>query len=511
MRTAFDRRRAVLLLIILAAATALRLPDLDERSLWFDEGYSIALATEFPPGETITRTGHDFHPPFYFLLLRGWREVAGRSVFALRLLSVLLALAAVAGMTLLPGMNGDGGSEIVSRHHTAGLTAAALLAVSTCHIIWSQQVRMYSLGMTLAILSTAALFRTVGLYRSRWFWRGLYLLTATAFLYTHYFAVFTVFAHGLWAAGVNARELFRRGKSDRNPCSGYWPLICVVSAVVLFLPWLPVLLRQRRAFQDEFWSGWEAPWSGMTAFFKLCFPVNAEWTPAPGLVGGLFAFLAVSLVLCLLVRAKEGPLIVLCAVVPLVGLALLTMSGRSVASPRYLVFAYPFFLAAIAQAVARWVPQKLQAVTIGVLLMNSLFVIQRYSESVNPQDDTGIKGAAQWLLKQSHPNDAILVMHPCLFSSLRYYVGKERNIQIYLPKKKIPAYLGTAIFRDEDFVTQKELRGYRMIWVVDCTGYGYPAHHPIPDDWNIENESRAFRSVYFFERFVTVRRYRVRE
>ena len=515
LRTSCDRMAVLSLLIIVAVAGALRLPGLDERSLWFDEGYSIALATEFPVGEIVTRTGHDFHPPFYFLLLRGWSAVVGTSVPALRLLSVLFGLVAVAGMLALPGLGANTSCserkpEAHYRVRFAGLTGAAVLAISASQIRWSQEVRMYALGATLAILSTVALGSITSAGRSRWAWCVLYVATATAFLYTHYFAVFTLLAHGLWAGGVFLTGVFERWRFRRPPANAFWPLVCVACAAALFAPWLPVLTKQRSSFQDEFWSGTDTPWSVPSALYKLFFPLNASWTPEHLPVVACMALLAIVLVMCLLCRSRDAVLTVLCAVVPVVGMAIMSSVGRSVASSRYLLFAYPFFIAAIAQAVARWVPRRFQVLIVTLLLLDGALIANRYSHSVNTQDDTSVKGAADYLRAASRPRDFVVVMHPCILSSLRSYLGRDWNVRLYAPAEQIPVYLGTAILQNDDFVKPFDFASGTSVWVVDSTGYGHPPHHRIPENWaEVDADTRAFRGVYFFERFVTVRRYRV--
>lgn len=509
---ASNRSALLSLLIISAIAAVLRLPGLDERSLWFDEGYSIALATEFPPKEIIVRTQRDFHPPLYFLLLRAWSQLAGKHVAGLRLLSVIFGILAVAGIAALPGRASDSQQdpEAQYRLRLAGLSGAALLAIAASHIRWSQEVRMYALGVALAVWSTVALSRIAIDTPSRRAWCLVYVTTAAALAYTHYFGAFTLLAHGLWAGGVALAAAVKRWKLQRPSAAALCPLLCVACAGALFLPWLRVLLAQRRRFQNEFWSGSDTSWSLPETLFEVFFPLNAAWTPDHTLVVAFMALLAITLVLCLFVRSREAVLIVLCAAVPVVGMAVLSSIGRSATSPRYLLFAFPFFLAAIGLAVSRWVPRRVHPAVIALLLIDAAFVATRYSHSVHARHDASVKGAAEYLRTAWQRREPIVVMHPCILSSLRVYLDERAHVRLYAPADKIPAYLGTAVLRDDDFAEASDLAPGTSVWVVDCTGYGHPPHHPIPESWvAVEKDARAFRGVYFFEHFVTVRRYRV--
>src|SRR5436190_8176623 len=112
---------ALILALILIAATALRIHGLTRHSLWSDEIYTLessagfgleskrlslaGLVEDVPDLLSITRrpwwtvatklARDDNHPPLYFLVVRVWRDIAGDSDAALRSLSVLFALGAI--------------------------------------------------------------------------------------------------------------------------------------------------------------------------------------------------------------------------------------------------------------------------------------------------------------------------------------------------------------------------------------------------------------------------------
>ena len=228
LRAALYRLAPVL---VAALALALRLYRIDAQSLWFDEGWSVHLAREPIAAalRQIASEGHT-HPPGYYLLLMGWTRLWGDSVAAVRALSALTGaltvyLVYLAGRTLCD--------------HPTGLLAAALLAVSPAHWLYSQEARMYALLSA----SFAGLLPLVYRYvRAQEGWRrrdwaalvGLEILAC----YTHLFAAFVL-------AGLAAWLIAAVLLGPRGGWRALLPWLASQAAVGLaFLPWLgPALAR----------------------------------------------------------------------------------------------------------------------------------------------------------------------------------------------------------------------------------------------------------------------------
>ncbi|MBZ0307087.1 MAG: hypothetical protein K8I82_13540, partial [Anaerolineae bacterium] len=78
--------------ILLLLMAFLLIPGLGDKSIWGDEGWSVRFTDGDSPRETIHALTEDRHPPLYFLLLDGWREIAGEKEATMRLLAVFAAL-----------------------------------------------------------------------------------------------------------------------------------------------------------------------------------------------------------------------------------------------------------------------------------------------------------------------------------------------------------------------------------------------------------------------------------
>ena len=178
------KKSSLPLLIIILTGFALRLYRLGAQSLWYDETVSALLARKAIP-DLIAHTARDIHPPGYYLLLHGWRQLAGETEWALGFFSVIF------GMLLLVGLYRVGRTWFNS---SVGLWAAGVVALSPYNLWYAQEVRMYTLG---AFLGLAAIYfagraifdRRTAARRARFLaqpWLG-YLLAAALGLYTLYY------------------------------------------------------------------------------------------------------------------------------------------------------------------------------------------------------------------------------------------------------------------------------------------------------------------------------------
>jgi hypothetical protein len=222
-------RAAGLVVLIVLLGWALRLDDIESRSLWADEGWTMLLSAG-PGLDDITRTmAADQHPPLFFVLFRVWRNVAGDTEFATRSFSALLGLITVAAAFQL-------GRELF--HPMVGVLAALLLALADNHIDLSQEVRHYGLLTTLAVLSS--------LFYARWWHRPTranrigYVLSSLALLYTHYLGGFVLLAQLLHML------LVVRPRQRLAEALFLFGAICLG-----FLPWLPVVIDQNRLRWDN--------------------------------------------------------------------------------------------------------------------------------------------------------------------------------------------------------------------------------------------------------------------
>ncbi|MGD2144012.1 MAG: glycosyltransferase family 39 protein, partial [Anaerolineae bacterium] len=188
--------RAILFSLILVSF-AVRLWDLEGKSLWSDEALTLRRAEQplrlvfanvnlIPAGpdyqdgsgpERMVRSP-DLHPPLYFLMMHFWVRLAGRSEFALRFPSVVAATLALPFLYVLA-------SSFLSRE--TGLWAALLGAASPFYLWYAQEARMYT---WLVVLSLASVYVLLALLEDEPRCGDCIAFSAItlALLYTHYAA-----------------------------------------------------------------------------------------------------------------------------------------------------------------------------------------------------------------------------------------------------------------------------------------------------------------------------------
>lgn len=162
-------KHSMLLLPVLMLAYYLRLDELGNWAVRFDEAFSVWLSNMDPANFTES-TARDVHPPLYYWLFHLWTRLVGTSEFAIRAQAVLFGLitsTTVYSLTLR-----------LSKSRLAASLALLLITLSPFHIQWSQDARMYA---------QVTMFAALALYA---YWRNcprLLIITGIGAALTHYF------------------------------------------------------------------------------------------------------------------------------------------------------------------------------------------------------------------------------------------------------------------------------------------------------------------------------------
>ena len=149
-------------------------------SLWGDEAFS-ALAVQKNLLSMLSVVMKDTAPPLFYLTGYVWGRIFGFSEVALRsmTLALMLLTAIFAGLIVAQ----------IDKNRIKAVLAGMMVFASPFLIPFAFEWRMYAL---LAFTVTASTYFFIS---KKWFW---YVVFALAALYTHHFAVFTVFAQGIW-------------------------------------------------------------------------------------------------------------------------------------------------------------------------------------------------------------------------------------------------------------------------------------------------------------------------
>lgn len=332
---------------IVALAAILRLVDIGEEPLWLDEGYSWWDAQQ-----SLSRLWSlvplcDPHPPLYFLALKGWIGEFGDSSQAMRALSALFGVATTVVVILA-------GREIDTR---VGWLAGLMFALSPFQIFYGREARPYALLCFGAALMVLGALRIVRLTRQQYMaanaggegtpekhrlLRGWVSLIAggSIVLWTNNTAIFLVAAM-LTAFGVLL--LF-----DRPSRTLLKPLIiCTVLIVVLWLPYLPVVLEQTRGVVDDFWI--PTPSSAWRIVEELSGPI--AWSVHDAVVWAALVLLGGLLLMWRRDRWREGVLLACLIALPIALNYVFSVMVRPIFLSRSMIGITPAVVIAMAVAV----------------------------------------------------------------------------------------------------------------------------------------------------------------
>ena len=228
---------AVLTLVVLSVVV--RLFGITKANLWHDEGFTAMLSGR--DWLAIWQgSARDVHPPLYYELLHGWSLIFGNSVLALRSLSAVCGVLVVAlgyKITLR-----------ISKNFPLALLAFLFLALNPFLVRYSQEARMYGvLGVFLLI----AMYGLIMVVENTKDIKGylLYIVGITAGLYTHYFTALVVISFWLYVIYI-----YFRSKKDRISLLTNWRWwVANVLALVLFMPWVPSMIKQFTRAQGLGW------------------------------------------------------------------------------------------------------------------------------------------------------------------------------------------------------------------------------------------------------------------
>lgn len=199
----------------------LRLYHYNSLSLWVDEGLTVQFSRVSWATVLGLHGAYDVHPPLYFALVKLTSLVLPDTESG-RFISV------IAGTLTIPVVYWLASRLAGSR---AGAIAALVLALAPAHIWYSQEGRPYALTALFVGISYLALVAFLQEGERRWLLAyGVSLILA---MYTEYSAIFALTPQILVPV-VAVRNNLRRG---------FMSIGAGLSAAVLFLPWIPQLLK----------------------------------------------------------------------------------------------------------------------------------------------------------------------------------------------------------------------------------------------------------------------------
>lgn len=497
----------------------LRALQLNIKSMWLDETFSVWMASQSVADMLQWVVKIDQHPPLYYLLLHYWVSAFGDTPYYARLLSALFGAGTIPILYLIGKRLG--GVMI-------GLGAAMFLAVSTLNIYVSQETRMYTLLAFNAAVAIYALVRLLtdprsaqplgsqfrqyprvwraagkvdpgeedhsrSLYQLRpqsgWrAWlsrhRGLHLeaietdLTWVAFIV---FSVSTLFSHNtavLFPVATNVTVLglilSQRLKKPAGQPSLHAPslrnwMVAQIAIFLLWSPWLPFFVKQAAGVDQRFWipaPTWDSVLWSLRSFVNASAPLSegVSWV-----VWGLYGVLL--LLGAVYFRKKLSQFFFLAGLfaIPILS-ELLVSLRRPIFSERTLIWVtIPLFIF-LAAGISKLRNRFLIFIAIGVFGSINLFSAGDYFRWFQKEDWSTPAG---YVAKFAEKGDLVLFNSNFTVIPFNYYFRQYEDLySIEIERQGVPKDL----FKDailEPEMTEEDIpalislvSGEERVWLV---------------------------------------------
>ncbi len=464
-----------LFLLILLSGAFLRLRAINQRSVWNDEGLSLAFI-RLPWHQFFPALRLDVHPPLYYLLLRAWLGLS-YNITSARLFSALCSIATLPLVFLI--------ARRLVHGWFVPLLATAFLALSPQAVHYAQEIRMYALqGLIAAGMMLCALHY---LETKTNFALAAAVLLAVLGCYTQYFS--GVFLIGLFAVlpfiGPTKNRLLRIA-------------LAALFACLLYLPWLPTglshLMSNSKGGLYQSFQGGLTLSAFQTQFIEALLGLMPAFPPtvALGFVALMFALMAAGV--WRLWREPLGRLFSIAfLVIPLLLSIVFQLSGGRF-YPRFYVALLPAFFIPAAFVISR-IPRAWQRALISIAI---LWVLGNSSWRVTSVDLRDVSGETSAYLLNAAPADAAIIHATAhSFWDLRAYDANPSR-HLLMDRPDTPA-LAREIYGPGILVNGRNISRFHDVWVVYAEWSAGPPHlrqqlEPLyfPPPWHVAVQPTVF-------------------
>jgi 4-amino-4-deoxy-L-arabinose transferase-like glycosyltransferase len=414
------------------------LVELTTRSMWLDEGTSWVTAGQSAGHLLGAVADQGANMAFYFVALHFFTEVFGTSVLALRLPSVIAAVAIVPLCFLIGGRLGG---------ERVGLFASGLCSISLPLVLWAQNARAYTFG---AAFSTASiLFFMRALETDRRLDWGLWVVLSSLAVYSLTLASTVIVAQLL-------SLVLRPGST-----TPWRRLLSSCAVLVVSGTWIAwVLLGLGRAPQVQWITSsathGQASQAGAIAGFTASAQAQGSHLGAAGwilliLTAGLWTVALVPPCIDLVRRGRSEkawrygvvalamiiPLVAGILAPPVVGSIVKVISNSPFLIDRYYIMCVPLGCVLAAAGLSRVRPASLSwALFASVLVLRLYVLVPSYGVSFDQFEEPSL-----YVLAHSQPGDCITFRIPDVATVFYYYLQHSPNAEKLVgsaPKSVLP-------------------------------------------------------------------------
>jgi len=428
--------------LIVFIGSVLRFYGLDQKSLWVDEMASVR------DSESVASMIKGAQPPLYYFILYLFRHM-GTNEFILRLPSAIFGVLTIT-LSYKLGKLFFGTKE--------GLVGAFLLSISTFHVYYSQEARMYTLLAFLSLLSLFFFYKSIT-ENKKPLWLG-FILSTLSTLYTHYFGGIVVFVEiAIFILIATKREIPIKAKSKRITKRTF--LMFILSITTIFISYVPILywkLNLNKLISSLIGLGTQNGSGLSQPSLELSFIVKVfgEFSGgSPFSYGGpllyLFMFFFVCGCFLSIKKYKEKlALMLLWMFLPIPLLFLASTRLRVFSEPRYLIYVLPVYLLVISKGITS-IPEYVLNVSKGKTILTSLTPVRNpkipyvavfliatvfIGSSIAPllgyysEEKQDWRAVAKYLEAEIQPDDVVVVDPSYISLPFSYYFNNPKNVSV---------------------------------------------------------------------------------
>jgi len=430
----FWRKKYLLIFVfILLLGSLLRLYDLGEESVWYDESFWIEQLDQpnlsFALKEAII---HNMDPPLYQTFFYFWLKIFGKSEFWTRLPSAFFGILSIYFIFVLA-------SYIYNKK--VGLVVAFILSISRINIYYSQEARVYSFFVFMVIISYYLFLLVIDNRQMKHY--IFYLISLIILLNTHYYGFFVVFSQLIYLIWSYRKKLRFLKKF----------LLIYLASFFSFIPWLVVYLNSTPMVEELTHGRISMPKPSFFLFLLERFsPSNSELFPTSLLfnqsvsfsLGGAFLLLLFLFGMSKIVKSKEQVLL-FWFFIPLFGAFLFSILFFPIINfltLRFLLFiSIPFYIL-IAKGIFEFRNQIWKVFMIIIIILLSINPLYSYyKEDIK----TPWKEISLYIEDNSHVDDKIILNLPYYSRTVFNYYFKKNLVMkeiefIFVPEKGKEGY-----------------------------------------------------------------------
>ena len=426
---------------------------INHEGFWIDEAYSSAMVQHSFSKMIYYIVNFDKHPPLYYFFLKPIVIIFGSNEIALRSLSILGAIAMI-WLSACPIRRLFG--------QKTALIFAGFIIILPATIIYSHEARMYIWANFFTLSGAIYGYSSIVTNKKKdWILFGIFTLAG---MYTHYYSLVALF----FAYAIIFTYILIKSKDRIIPY-----LITAGSVLLLYLPWIFILLNHTALVIKDFWI---PPINFWYILYSLIVPFGYKLGYLPFFSNFVFAtfFLWMIIIIYGVIifikkkdaeKAKTTIFFISIFFLTITFATLFSITVTPILLNRYMITCSGLFLLSFVLSLNAFKRRIVQLATCIILILlilplDILILKEKFNGSA--------REIAAEIKNKMQADDIMLYSNECLLIPMWYYLPKATHIFL-LPSKNSPPVVDPKFYKSDmlDITDLSEVIGKKKkIWLI---------------------------------------------